>query len=337
MAKIKYNVCVLTVTYGNRWQFLERVLKRVLEFGQVTNIVVVDNASSYDVTSYIKRLDTQKIIVLNNPENLGSAGGYKQAIEYAINNTDADFLWLLDDDNLPERNALEILLYEWDKIEGKEDKKALFCLRPDRMAHVKIASGENPCRYYLVPDNFMGFSFLNIIKNQYLKVRDKLRKARPGHLQRVIMPYVPYGGLFMHRSMITAIGLPNELFFLYVDDSEYSYRITQQDGKIWLIPSCKLMDIDKSQGLDYKTKVFHSKLLDQWNFRTYYAVRNRIYFYSAVAVRNKVIFKINKALYLSYLYIVSLLSSKKAEYKRLLSAVNDGLTGNLGKADPGKY
>jgi GT2 family glycosyltransferase len=336
MAKIKYNVCVVTVTYGNRWNFLKQVLTQTLSFAEVAQIVVVNNASGYNVEENVKEFNSEKITVLNNTENLGSAGGYKQGINYAGKNSMADFIWLLDDDNVAEANVLTNLLNAWDEIEGANNKKALFCLREDRAAHIKIAQGESPNRYYLVPDNFMGFHIFNILNNQYYKFRDKFGGQKQ-FKKYVQMPYVPYGGLLMHQSILTKIGLPNEAFYLYVDDSEYSYRITQNNGAIWLVPSCKIIDVDQSQGLNYQPKLFHSRLLDQWNFRTFYAVRNRLYFYSRVAVKNKLMFGINKTLYLMYLKITSLLSSNPKQYQQFLAAVNDGLEGRLGKANPQKF
>lgn len=336
MANIKYKVCVLTVTYANRWQFLEQVLKRVLSLHQVSQVVVVNNASAYSVDEKVAGLENSKVIVLNNADNIGSAGGYKQAIEYACRQTDADMIWLLDDDNLPDENALAGLLAKWNELEVDNNKKALYCLREDRLPHVKIARGENPARYYLVPDNFMGFSVFNILRNQFYKRNDKFDKE-VDYKDKVMMPYVPYGGLLMHRGMVELIGYPDERFFVYVDDSEYTYRITQSGGTIWLIPSCKVIDIDMSQGINYQPKAFHSHLLDLWSFRTYYAIRNRMYFYVKVAVRSPFVFRLNKGLYMGYLWLISKLSGKQSEYRKLVSAVNDGLQGKLGKASPEKF
>jgi GT2 family glycosyltransferase len=328
---LKYKVCVVTVTYGNRWQFLEQVIKRALSFTEVNYVVAVNNASDYELPAPDK-----KVIVLTNTDNKGSAGGYKQGISYAFNKLDCDFIWLLDDDNLPEEGSLSKLLKQWNIIPGANDKKALFCLRNDRAAHVDIAKGEDPSRYYLVPNNFLGFSVTRIFYNQYKKfISEPANNA--AYKERVTMPYVPYGGLLLHRDLIAVIGLPNEDFYLYVDDSEYSYRITQHGGAIWLIPECKVIDIDKSQGINYKKRPFHSQLLDEWGFRTYYHIRNRMYFYSRVAIRNNFMFEVNKVLYLAWLKMISVLSSKKIAYAKLLTAVNDGLNGNLGKANPDKF
>jgi len=336
MAAPQYTVCILTITYSDRWHLLEQVLKRVNDFRQVSNIVVVDNVSPYSVAEKVKEIEGNKITVLPSTENLGSAGGYKKAMEYAVNAIKADFFLLLDDDNLPQENVIDDLLNEWEVITGANDKKALFCFRDDRRPHVMIAKGEDPFRFYLVPNNFLGFHCFKIISNKLRKMRDG-RFAEMPLKERAAMPYVPYGGLMLHRGLIGAIGFPDERFYLYVDDSEFTYRITQHGGQIWMIPACRVVDIDKSQGINYKKRLFHDQLLDEWSFRTYYHVRNRVYFYSRVALRNKFMFGLNKLIYLAWLRAISVLSNKRAEYGKLITAVNDGLDGKMGKADPQKF
>jgi len=332
MSDIKLKVCVVTVTYSDRWQFLEQVIHRVLSFENVCHVVVADNKSTYSVAERVPENTT----VLVNEENLGSSGGYKQAIQYACLNINCDLIWLLDDDNLPDKCSLTILLEQWKLINASESRKAVFCLRNDRIQHQRIAKGENPFRYYLVKDNFLGFHLFRILNNRFYKVKDKFNNNKQ-FKQRVKMPYVPYGGLLMHKLMIKEIGFPDESFYLYVDDSEYTYRITQNGGSIWLIPNSKITDIDKSQGVDYKQKLFHSQLLDLWSFRTYYHIRNRMYFYSKGSIQNNIVFQINKILYLAYLQVISVLSGKRDAFKKLKIAVSDGLKGNLGKANPEKF
>ena len=162
-----YSVCVVTVTYGDRLRFLSRVIERVLSFNNVVNVVVVNNASSCQMPA-----TSEKITVLNNVENEGSAGGYHKGISYAFENVGCDFIWLLDDDNLPDDGCLDKLLQQWGMISGANNKKALFCFRDDRLTHVNIAHGENPYRYYLVKNNFLGFHVGRILYNQYHKLTD---------------------------------------------------------------------------------------------------------------------------------------------------------------------
>jgi len=336
MAKLEYKISVLTVTYGDRWKFLSQIIERLLKYEVIDNIIIFNNASTYNVTQKAAGFNDSRITVINSTKNLGSAGGYKAAIKYAFENTKSDFFFLLDDDNLPRENVIPDLLQQWGVTAGANNKKALFCLREDRVQHIKITQGENPYRYYLMPNNFLGFSILRVFKNQVNKLLDKFNKKQVT-AQPAVIPYAPYGGMFMYRKLIADIGYPDDKFYLYVDDSEYTYRITQNGGKIWIVPHCGIVDIDKSQGIGYKPKFLHSVLLDQWNFRIYYHVRNRVYFYSSVAIKNKLIFRLNKSIYLVFLYLISIFSAKQGEYKKLLTAVNDGLKGNLGKADESKF
>jgi GT2 family glycosyltransferase len=330
---MQYKVCVVTVTYGDRWKFLSSILMRVLSLPQVCRVVVVNNASDYAIES---KIADERIALINNANNEGSAGGYNQGIQFALNNVNADFIWLLDDDNLPYEDALSELLKHWQTINGGNKEKALFCLREDRLAHVNIAKGEPAGRYYLKQDNFLGFSVLRILNNQLYKLRKRLKKET-AFLPYTQIPYVPYGGLLMHKQMVEQIGFPKAEYFLYVDDSEYTYRITESGAAIYLVPSAKIQDIDKSQGINYKKQLFRSQLLDLWSFRTYYHVRNRMDFYTRVAVKNKFMFNLNKALYLGFLRLISITSNKKSAYKKLVIAVNDGLNGKLGKAGQEKF
>ena len=329
MAKITYNICVLIVTYSNRWQFLEQVLLRVTSLKNVTNIIVVDNASVYSVEQKCAGIQDERIKVITHTENLGSAGGYKAGLEYFTEETQANFVWLLDDDNLPNRDALSLLTNSWASITSPDDQKALISLRLDRQSHVKIAQGENANRFFLVDNSFMGFNFFRIPLNQYYKLRDKFIK-REAFKEKALMPYAPYGGMFFHKSVIRLIGYPNEDFFVYADDSEYTYRITLNGGNIWLVPASQIVDIDKSYSINYVKHFWRSVYLDLWSFRTYYLMRNSIYFFAKFNITNRLVYGVNKYLFLFGQWLLSKLTSKQENYKKLLMAVKDGINGNLG-------
>ena len=336
MAKITYNICVLIVTYGNRWQFLEQVLKRVVTLENVTDIVVIDNASVYSVAENCNNLQDPRIKVITNAENLGSAGGYKAGLKYFHSQTQAGFVWLLDDDNQPATDALQKLTEIWPSTTGDDDQKALFSLRPDRKQHLMIARGANANRFFAAENSFMGFNLLRIPVNQFGKLRDRLVKPK-GFNNKALMPYAPYGGMFFHRKLIDLIGYPEEKFFVYADDSEYTYRITENGGRIWLVPASQIKDVDTSYGIAYARHFWRSVYLDLWSFRTYYQVRNSVYFYDRVNVSNRMVYCLNKWLFLSGQWLISKLTNRQENYKRLLMAVEDGLSGRLGVVNPEKY
>lgn len=151
------------------------------------------------------------------------------------------------------------------------------------------------------------------------------------------MPYAPYGGMFFHRRMIDLIGYPQENFFVYADDSEYTHRITKKGGQIWLIPASQIADVDTSYGISYARHFWRSVYLDLWSFRTYYQVRNSVYFYDRMNVTNRLVYGINKCLFLAGQWLISRVTAKQANYKKFLKAVEDGLSGRLGMVNPEKY
>lgn len=331
MANIKYNICVITVTYSNRIKFLEQVINRVLLLPGVTDIVIADNASEVSIKDWKdENYGNHHIKVLQFEENMGSAFGYKSALEFAMNNTNADFFWFLDDDNVPEVGALEKLIFYWEKLKLQQSLSALYCFRPDRVIHKKILNGDNPHDYYLVKNNFMGFHVGKIFKNQWRKLTNRTTINKN---EFVKMPYVPYGGFFISRVGVKNIGYPDERFFLYVDDSEYTHRVTKAGADIYLIRDAVVNDVDESQGINYRGRFYRSKILDLWSFRTYYHVRNRMYFYGREAVKNKFIFWVNKHLYLLFLSFVAILTHKQKVFKKFKKAVEQGLKGELNKAD----
>jgi len=334
MAKLQHKVCIVTVTYGNRWHLVSKIIERSLGFENVSHVVVVNNASPYNVRDKAQGLADERVITIDCAENLGSTGGYKTGLAYAYT-LDTDFIWLLDDDNLPAENALNELLVNWEELNTPNDQTAFFSLRTDRIHHIHIAKGENPYRYYLIPDNFLSFTFLRPY-NKLLKFADKFKKYKK-FKKRVEIPFASYGGFFMHREMIGKIGYPDEKFYLYFDDADYTYRVTTGGGKVWLISGSVITDIDRSFQATYKRRFLHSMHLDLWTFRTYYTTRNAVYFYKKNASNRPLIFNINKFLFMSGLKFLSIIGSKQTEYKKLARAVEDGLQENLGKVDESKF
>ncbi len=333
MAKLTYNVCVVVVTYADRWQFLERVLRSVLLLRPLSKVIVVDNASSYNVKRACDELKDSRVEVLCQQKNRGSAGGYKAGLTHINQSRFEGFVWLLDDDNLPQSMALDHLTSVWKQYNCNPDADALLSYRADKPLYVRVAQGQNSGRYFLVENSFLGFHAGRVLSNKYKKLKDRLIK--PQALNEIsLLPYAPYGGLFFHTELLKTIGYPDERLFVYADDTEYTYRITQAGGSIYQVTASRIKDIDPSQGTGYKGGLLSSPTLDLWNFRTYYQVRNGVYFSSRNAVTNSTIFALNKYLYLAGHKVISIFSSKGRNYKKLVKAVNDGLSGRLGQADP---
>jgi len=302
---------------------------------QIKKIIIVDNNSVEESTKRLERLAAllkNKLKVIYSAENTGSAGGYKRGLQEAYNCKDCEFIWLLDDDNKTERDALNILTNTWNKIKEthKEGKIALLSLREDREQYVRAAQGESVEKWFGRENSFLGFHFLDLPSKILKKIKVEKKYNRKEYLGKVSVPYAPYGGLFFHKKLLQEIGWPKEEFFLYGDDHEFTHRVSQRGGKIFLVPNSKIIDIDTSWHLKDKRGQLEA-FLNGDNLRVYYAIRNRVFFEKNNLVTNRFAHNINKLIYLVLFWCLSKLKGKEEKYVLISRAVKDGSKGRLGE------
>lgn len=326
-------IIVVTVTYGERWPHLLQVIPAVFQQGMVELLVIVDNASTYDLAARIREFFPQyfdQITVLRHSENLGSAGGFSAGLKEAYAQ-EAEFVYVIDDDNLPEDQALAILYQHWTTLR-EEKPVALLSFRYQNLPNLQKAAYGQEVRYFHdKPNNFLGFSLANALSK-----RRKQEKSKP--ISNTLLPVVnilqaPYGGLFLPRSTISQIDFPNEQLYLYADDTEYTYRIIQQGGKILMLTASRLKDLETSWWSDSTSlqKKWSVPLLEEGGFKAYYSTRNLTWFLWKNLSPNPALFLLNGAIYMSYLLLMAIVSKRMQAYWVILQAVRDGIKGKLGK------
>ncbi|NPA53713.1 MAG: glycosyltransferase [Aquificae bacterium] len=329
------DICIITVTYGDRFPFLKKVLDRVLN-ENVKKIIVVDNNSSKDskekLKEYIKNKE-EKIKILSLEENLGSAGGFKKGLEIAKNCKECDFILLLDDDNLPEKGIFDKIFNKIENLDFSFNKDALWMYRTDRENFIAYIKKNNPSGMLPDKNGFLGMHFITIFGKIIELLKAKIFKNKPLEINKNygFIYAAPYGGLFFHKSLLDKIGFPREEFFVYVDDYEWTYRIKKNGGKIVALLDLKIEDIDKSWHIKRKGKSFFSKILNTDDYkRVYYTIRNRIVFEQENFVKNRFIYNINKFLFLLALRLYKNKNNEK-QYKIVLKAIEDGYKRRLGR------
>lgn len=326
-------IIAVTVTYGNRWSHLEKVIAGVFQQELVNSLVIVDNASSYNLQeriSFLSQPKQDKIIVLSQSENRGSAGGFFIGLKKAYE-LQADFVYLLDDDNCPEENAVSILYQEWQSL-AQIESVALLSFRYRNLPTLQRAAQGLEVRYFRdKPNSFLGFSLWDSLAKRFRKTTNTSPSS--ALLPRVEVKQAPYGGLFLPKATISKIGFPNEQLYLYADDTEYSNRIIQQGGHIWMVTASKLRDLEVSWWSDAAAlnNKWREPLLEEGGFKAYYSTRNLTWFLWRNHTPNPILFFINAAIYLVYLFCIALVSKKMKSFFIVFIAVKDGLLGRLGK------
>lgn len=133
-------VCAVIVTYGDRFRLLIQVVNACLREG-VEKIIVVDNNSALSSLGKLRELKQKerKLQVIYLDENKGSAGGYKIGLQEAYKCKDCEVIWLLDNDDEPQKEFLKLLKKFWNNLygESKEERVSLLSYRADGVVFIK--------------------------------------------------------------------------------------------------------------------------------------------------------------------------------------------------------
>ena len=96
----------------NRLPLLQKLVERLGQVDGLAEVLVVDNASSDGTGDWLAARPTTGEVPLSGrtlTTNRGGAGGFHDGLAWAIDR-DADLVWLMDDDGLPDVDCLDQLL-----------------------------------------------------------------------------------------------------------------------------------------------------------------------------------------------------------------------------------
>jgi GT2 family glycosyltransferase len=323
------DINVIIVTYGSRFNLLKQTIEAVLFDEEVKKIILVDNASfnSAEIDDYIKKDPAQKIILVRNNVNKGSAGGFKDGIIEARKNK-SDYVLFLDDDSILEKNWSDLFLKSLNYFPDK-NKIILKANRNDNF-YVSILPSEK--------EKVFRVSF-------YKKFVDFIRKTV--QKEKVFCPinYMPHGafsysGTFLPYQAIIENDLPFEEFYLYYDDAEYFYRIKNSGYKTYQLYRPSITETDQTFSNDTKFLTSFDKKTSI--AKTYFRIRNQF----AVALITKqqskislffngIIVILSKILYAFIKLGINDFTMNRASI--ILTAYWNGLNLKLNKSDIEKY
>lgn len=328
-------ICVVTVTYGDRWHLLRRVLVEGLaaQTRPVDCLVIVDNGSASDLRSETRSLGLPfRVVIAGTGANLGSAAGYKAGIEAGLA-LDCGLLWLLDDDNLPAPDALERLLQARSE-RADHPLHAFASFRSDREKLVRVLQGQampDPVRR----DAFMGFRAGDLGRILRRRLRGPRPKDAVTPLEVAPIPYSIYGGLLLPASLVARIGLPDETYHLYMDDREYTVRIPMSGGAIFLVAASVVTDIETSWNIRPGAKPLPMMDPAMPEDKVYYTTRNQVAFERKYSARTLPLYFANMSIFMASALARGFLQNRSlvptlSRFRLLLGAVTDGWAGRMG-------
>lgn len=323
--------CAVIVTYGNRLAFVDQVLRAAFQTG-VGHVVLVDNGTEPGVAENLKNTAASwgavRVTIVRLERNGGSAEGFAAGIAVAAQRVQTRHIWTLDDDTVPDPDALKALARVW-RLMGGQPSCCLASFRQDKRTYVKLVKNNKPNA--IQKNSFFGFSVQTPFQKKTVAVWMK------DGLECRSMEMGAYGGLWFHKAWVQRIGLPDARFFLYFDDYDYTLRITRHGGMLWMCRNSILRDLEQSW--TQTPSCLHPWLQgQQGTLRPYFALRNRV-FIEQNSINCKLIYNLNMVLFLlikvlcrtprSVLHHFQHPLKMMRRWRVLVGAIRDGLSGNF--------
>lgn len=213
-------VSIIILTYKNG---LEDIRKCIASLNNITyksiEIILVDNGSTDNTVAYVKK-HFHKVKLIENKKNLGFCTGNNQGAKIAR----GKYVLLFNNDAVATPPFLERLVEELEKDER------LGAVQP-KIIQLTNKKKLDACASFLTDTGFLyhyGYS-----QNAYDKKYNK-----------EIYMYSAKGACFLTRKkLIEKIGLFDDQYFVYFEDTDFCHRIWLAGSRIKYIPSSEVFHL----------------------------------------------------------------------------------------------
>jgi len=255
------------------WNGLEDTIECLESLKKITypnyEVILVDNGSRGNDAQVLQEKFSDYIRLIKNDKNYGYAKGNNIGIRHALSNSQPDYILLLNNDTVVDPEFLTEMV----KVTEGDDQNGI--------VGPKTYLYDTPTQFWLAWANidmhrgrvsFVGFGETD--EGQYDDVRE-------------VHGYVAGSCLLIKQQVIQNIGLFDESYFCYWDETDYCFRVRKAGYKIAYAPHAKIWH-KKSVRL----KIWYKTLRrgDQVNtplYCVYYMTRNNFKFMKKHATKGQ--------------------------------------------------
>ena len=191
-------VLAVVVTH-NRLELLKKCLDSLVSQTYPCDIFVIDNASDDGTEKCLKQMDDDRVRFYRSENNIGGAGGFQYGIRHGVEEG-YSYIWVMDDDCIPSRVALEKLI-EADEVLG------------------------GPGSYGFLSSAVLWTDGRECMMNRQKIARDAHKKVELIKDGLVSIIQATFVSLFLPTETVRCVGLPYKEYFIWGDDIEYTRRI----------------------------------------------------------------------------------------------------------------
>ena len=302
---MKYKVAAYITVYKDKCAVHKCIKAINSQTYSIAKIFIIDNSEKSIFCEH-----APNIIVKHYPDNVGIGEGIKQGIEWAIKEN-YDFLWMFDQDSIPTKNCLEVLLINYHQLLQKDNYKVgIIAPTPCDPRTNQFIEGAS-----FINDHFVGFKHNDAI--------DFYECDSP----------ITSGSLISLASAKT-ISLPRPELFIDGIDLDYGLRLRQK-GFHNLIVTKAIMYHNFGEPMQVKFINKYQYIQKYSALRHYYICRNHTYLETRFAKGHyRFTSLIRRIKYmLSRFFLIALYDSEDKQIKiwACLLGTYHGLLGKLGK------
>lgn len=208
-------VAAVVVTF-NRRELLDKTIEGLEnQTRPVDKILVINNASTDDTAEFLRNREYKRPTrVVTSAQNTGGAGGFTLGIEQAYKDG-FDAFWLMDDDTVPQPEALEKLLA------GMEEATEVRGEMPSFGCSSVLWTDGNLCEMN-TPETVWDWARPLAAGRNYVDVKS-----------------CSFVSCLVTREGVEAVGLPYREYFIWFDDAEYTTRLSKFRPGIY-VPDSKV-------------------------------------------------------------------------------------------------
>lgn len=218
-------IFAVVLTY-NRKDLLKRCLSAIYsQTRPCDSVIVIDNASHDDTQQMLLEAGYPNLKVYVLSRNIGASGGFNAGFRLAYQ-AGADFVWMMDDDVIPQPDALQQLLEaEEQLLQRKIDRSFLLSTAFTETGLITNTPGVN------LQLNKIGYSgWPEMVEYGMVPVRR-----------------ATFVSILMPRETLAEHGVPITSMFIWGEDTEYTLRATQKKPG-FLVGASKVLHLRQENG-----------------------------------------------------------------------------------------